>query len=72
MEMSIHNVTDMKSETYQHKDTSGDGWFSCVTVSVSSTDKWTDKTYKNELKLFLPYGETLETITTEAKEKECE
>ena len=72
MEMSIHNVTEIKSETSHHKDTSGDGWFSCVTVSVSSTDKWTDKTSKNDLKLFLPYGQTLETITTEAKEKECE
>lgn len=72
MEMSIHNVTEIKSETVHHKGSSGDGWFSCVTVSVTSTDKWTDKTSKNDLKLFLPYGQTLETITTEAKEKECE
>ena len=72
MEMSIHNVTEIKSETVHHKGSSGDGWFSCVTVSVTSTAKWTDETSKNDLKLFLPYGQTLETITTEAKEKECE
>jgi len=71
MEMTIHNVTEIKSQTTHHKDVSGDGWFSCVTFSVSSTDKWTDKTSKNELKLFIPYGQTFETITTEAKEKDC-
>jgi hypothetical protein len=71
MEMSIHNVTEIKSQTTHHKDVSGDGWFSCVTVSVTSTDKLTDETSKNDLKLFLPYGQTLETITTEAKEKDC-
>ena len=71
MEMSIHNVTEIKSETVHHKGGSGEGWFSCVTVSVTSTDKLTDETSKNDLKLYLPYGETLETIMTETIEKEC-
>ena len=71
MEMSIHNVTEIKSDTVHHKGGSGEGWFSCVTVSVTSTDKLTDETSKNDLKLYLPYGETLETIMTETKEKEC-
>tara|TARA_R110000824_G_scaffold400582_2_gene608367 strand:+ start:268 stop:486 length:219 start_codon:yes stop_codon:yes gene_type:complete len=71
MDVTIHNVTEIKSETIHHKDSSGDGWFSCVLVSVTSTDRWTDETSKNDLRLYLPYGQTLETITTETKEKDC-
>jgi len=62
MNVAIHRVTDVTMLTRHHKDC-----FSCVTISVSTSDGDT-----NEISLFLPFGQTLGTITTGTEEKEYE
>ncbi len=70
MKLSIHEVSNIETTTRHYQNLHG---FTCVTLAVTSKVGYgCDETIVDEISLFVPNGETLQSMITAATEEEVE